>query len=57
MQRSRLRRTRMIFPEEKLQGWRSVGINRLSIGVQSFFDEDLEWMNSAAQCISGVAQH
>ena len=33
--------------EEKLQGWRSLGINRLSIGVQSFFDEDLEWMNRA----------
>jgi putative oxygen-independent coproporphyrinogen III oxidase len=25
--------------------WRSVGINRLSIGVQSFYDEDLQWMN------------
>jgi oxygen-independent coproporphyrinogen-3 oxidase len=33
--------------KEKLQGWRSVGINRLSIGVQSFFDEDLLWMNRA----------
>ena len=27
--------------------WRSVGINRLSIGVQSFYDEDLRWMNRA----------
>jgi oxygen-independent coproporphyrinogen III oxidase len=27
--------------------WRAVGINRLSIGVQSFFNEDLEWMNRA----------
>jgi len=33
--------------KEKLQGWKAVGINRLSIGVQSFFDEDLEWMNRA----------
>ena len=33
--------------KEKLQGWRSVGINRLSIGVQSFFDDDLLWMNRA----------
>lgn len=33
--------------EEKLKGWRSVGINRLSIGIQSFFDEDLKWMNRA----------
>jgi len=32
---------------EKLEGWTSVGINRLSIGVQSFFDEDLQWMNRA----------
>jgi oxygen-independent coproporphyrinogen-3 oxidase len=33
--------------EEKLQAWRSVGINRLSIGIQSFFEEDLQWMNRA----------
>lgn len=33
--------------EENLQGWRKLGINRLSIGVQSFFDEDLQWMNRA----------
>ncbi len=33
--------------EEKLGFWKSVGINRLSIGVQSFFEEDLQWMNRA----------
>ena len=33
--------------EEKLQGWKSIGINRLSIGIQSFFEEDLQWMNRA----------
>ncbi len=33
--------------EEKLAGWKEIGINRLSIGVQSFFDEDLQWMNRA----------
>jgi oxygen-independent coproporphyrinogen III oxidase len=33
--------------DEKLQGWRECGINRLSIGIQSFFDEDLQWMNRA----------
>jgi oxygen-independent coproporphyrinogen-3 oxidase len=27
--------------------WKSIGINRLSIGVQSFFDQDLQWMNRA----------
>jgi oxygen-independent coproporphyrinogen-3 oxidase len=33
--------------EEKLLGWKEAGINRLSIGVQSFFEEDLQWMNRA----------
>lgn len=33
--------------EDKLSGWKAAGINRLSIGVQSFFDEDLQWMNRA----------
>lgn len=33
--------------EEKLTGWKKTGINRLSIGIQSFFDEDLQWMNRA----------
>jgi oxygen-independent coproporphyrinogen-3 oxidase len=28
-------------------GWKEIGINRLSIGVQSFFEEDLLWMNRA----------
>ena len=32
---------------EKLMGWKNNGINRLSIGVQSFFEEDLLWMNRA----------
>ena len=33
--------------EEKLLQWKASGINRLSIGVQSFFEEDLAWMNRA----------
>lgn len=33
--------------EQKLLDWRKAGINRLSIGVQSFFEEDLRWMNRA----------
>jgi len=33
--------------EINLQLWKKSGINRLSIGVQSFFDEDLVWMNRA----------
>ena len=28
-------------------GYRKAGINRLSIGIQSFFDEHLQWMNRA----------
>lgn len=32
---------------EKLEGWKETGINRLSIGIQSFFEEDLKWMNRA----------
>lgn len=31
--------------DEKLQEWKSSGINRFSIGIQSFVDEDLQWMN------------
>lgn len=27
--------------------WKATGVNRLSIGVQSFFDDDLQWMNRA----------
>ncbi len=32
---------------EKLAGWKDAGINRLSIGIQSFKEEDLQWMNRA----------
>jgi oxygen-independent coproporphyrinogen-3 oxidase len=32
---------------EKLQLWKSLGINRLSIGIQSFIDRDLKFMNRA----------
>jgi oxygen-independent coproporphyrinogen-3 oxidase len=37
--------------EEKLQFWKMAGINRLSIGIQSFFEEDLIWMNRAHNSI------
>ncbi len=37
--------------EEKLRGWKEAGINRLSIGVQSFFEEDLQWMNRAHNAV------
>lgn len=32
---------------EKLALWKAAGINRLSIGIQSFHDADLKWMNRA----------
>jgi oxygen-independent coproporphyrinogen-3 oxidase len=32
---------------ENLSGWKQAGVNRLSIGIQSFFEEDLQWMNRA----------
>jgi oxygen-independent coproporphyrinogen-3 oxidase len=31
----------------KLYEWKSVGINRLSVGLQSFNDSELKWMNRA----------
>lgn len=40
-----------------IQSWKKSGVNRLSVGVQSFFDEHLNWMNRAhnrAQAISGL---
>ena len=33
--------------EIKLAEWKSVGISRFSIGIQSFNQQDLEWMNRA----------
>ncbi|HKL40081.1 MAG TPA: radical SAM family heme chaperone HemW [Cryomorphaceae bacterium] len=33
--------------KEKAEGWAKLGINRLSIGIQSFFDDHLHWMNRA----------
>jgi Coproporphyrinogen III oxidase and related Fe-S oxidoreductases len=33
--------------QEQLDAWRHSGINRLSIGIQSFFEADLRWMNRA----------
>ncbi|ULQ56308.1 radical SAM family heme chaperone HemW [Flavihumibacter rivuli] len=32
---------------EHLHNWSVMGINRLSLGVQSFRDQDLQWMNRA----------
>lgn len=39
---------------ESLNSWKEVGINRLSIGIQSFKKEDLEWMNRAHTVEEGL---
>lgn len=47
---------------EKLIDWKKAGINRLSIGIQSFIERDLVWMNrahnstQASQCIQLVRE-
>lgn len=38
----------------RLKDWRKAGINRLSIGIQSFFEEDLRWMNRAHDAAQAV---
>jgi oxygen-independent coproporphyrinogen III oxidase len=49
--------------EAKLIEWKTSGINRLSIGIQSFYQEDLEWMNrahnkdQAKKCIELAHKH
>ena len=42
---------------ERLKNWKEMGVNRLSIGIQSFYSEDLAWMNrahSAEQAIQAL---
>ncbi|MCB0840280.1 MAG: radical SAM family heme chaperone HemW, partial [Bacteroidetes bacterium] len=47
---------------EKLEILKNAGVNRLSIGIQSFFDRDLQWMNrshnreEAIQCIKSARE-
>ncbi|MBC7866360.1 MAG: radical SAM family heme chaperone HemW [Gloeobacteraceae cyanobacterium ES-bin-316] len=43
--------------EAVLQEWKRIGINRLSLGVQSFHEDELRWMNRAhnsAQSIKSI---
>lgn len=39
---------------QKLNEWKNAGINRLSIGVQSFIDRDLKWMNRVHDSLSAL---
>src|SRR5439155_5918074 len=48
--------------KEKINELKDAGINRLSIGIQSFGDNDLKWMNrahtreQAIQCVKDAQQ-
>ncbi len=39
----------------KLKEWRALGINRLSVGIQSFLEEELTWMNRAHTATESIA--
>ena len=41
--------------KEKAAAWKALGINRLSIGIQSFFEEELRWMNRAHNAVQAKA--
>jgi oxygen-independent coproporphyrinogen-3 oxidase len=41
--------------DQKLQQWRKVGINRLSVGIQSFSEAELVWMNRAHTAADSLA--
>jgi putative oxygen-independent coproporphyrinogen III oxidase len=41
--------------KEKIAELKEAGINRLSIGIQSFADEDLKWMNRAHTSAEAIA--
>lgn len=40
--------------DEKLAEWKSLGINRLSVGIQSFIEEELVWMNRAHSAVESL---
>ena len=40
--------------DAKLQEWRSMGINRLSVGIQSFLETELQWMNRAHTAVESL---
>ncbi len=41
--------------QEKAAGWKKAGINRLSLGLQSFDDKELKWMNRAHDASKSLA--
>jgi oxygen-independent coproporphyrinogen III oxidase len=40
---------------QKLKEWKAIGINRLSMGIQSFADEELKWMNRTHTAAESLA--
>ncbi|MGG9961611.1 radical SAM family heme chaperone HemW [Ferruginibacter sp. SUN106] len=40
--------------DAKLQEWKAIGINRLSVGVQSFLEDELQWMNRAHTAVESL---
>lgn len=39
---------------KKLEAWQDAGINRLSLGVQTFHEEELQWMNRAHHAVEAM---
>jgi len=39
----------------KLKQWKELGINRLSVGIQSFLEEELKWMNRVHTAAESIA--
>lgn len=40
---------------QKAKSWKSIGINRFSLGIQSFAEENLQWMNRAHNSVQSFA--
>jgi oxygen-independent coproporphyrinogen-3 oxidase len=40
---------------QKAKSWKSIGINRFSLGIQSFADKNLQWMNRAHNAVQSFA--
>jgi oxygen-independent coproporphyrinogen-3 oxidase len=41
----------------KVQSWKNIGVNRLSIGIQSFQQKALDWMNRAHTTQQSMLSH
>lgn len=39
----------------KLLCWKKMGVNRLSVGIQSFYEDELKWMNRAHSAAESLA--